>query len=933
MEERLQSLRTENSDLLSKVNLLESRLSQATSEATTYRRESSTAAQEIQRLQNKMERDAAEHKKVMAAMSALQNLEEDWRLQAEGTTALMEEEESRCMRAESRVKELESQLEDLKTVVTQKEATISSERERRLRAEQDVQRQLILLERTQRELALNSGRASALRAEGRKARKEVLEAAEYLREVAGIMQTSAVLSDSRSSVENIDSVSTFRGDNSRPDQCDAENRDSDTLGAKEISSVLQTIKNLTEVVRKVPQSHVTFESNMRRLESENSRLQRELEGIEIIHEDRLQRLHAEIRQLEEQLRVTRGRDVVRTQVPSQDVAHLEQEIALLRDKCDRADRKEKECLLEIASLSEELERLRKHPQRVAPVSSETVDTELVEYVSKREHSSEVEYLNREVKTLREELDAVRHHRTVLQDSVSQLEGLVYRDETKDNSRESRHLNHRWSSADNSSTDQDFEYLRRQLVRYQRKQQATDELVSIYRKGLLGLYADGSFYGRLQHAGLKESKSSAVGVEIGWIEKDIALVRQCYLEEIELLEGQCDDLLVQIKQGESYRSELRVRLEDTLRALYRGSKGQVSEVISHQLEHMSSDLQSGQQQILSLTNQLSLLQRQGRMKCDKMVEDFAKALQGRDDALRRIKSMEDSSKKSAEASTATYQALTKELNETKSLVSRLRNEIDENNRLIKEKDRAVVQLRRELIDVDTQLETERKKRAALRKELSSSRPFSGEEGKEVSIPSSVSLSHVPDDESGARRVIDKTVVSHTTPVKSRPGDPETPPSIVEARKRSSSIPRRLASTTGSPAASRFRAESPYVHPLPGRHSRTSPVKYTNVARSLNPEDDKSGVSKGRHKVGEVERRAGSTGRITDHTVSSKMRTTRYTSYTSSESNRGETEGRSRRGPAGNSIPEWRDARERDLPAAVTSHAAKPPQRHKPPSPAY
>ena len=228
----------------------------------------------------------------------------------------------------------------------------------------------------------------------------------------------------------------------------------------------------------------------------------------------------------------------------------------------------------------------------------------------------MEYLNREVKTLREELDAVRHHRTVLQDSVSQLEGLVYRDETKDNSRESRHLNHRWSSADNSSTDQDFEYLRRQLVRYQRKQQATDELVSIYRKGLLGLYADGSFYGRLQHAGLKESKSSAVGVEIGWIEKDIALVRQCYLEEIELLEGQCDDLLVQIKQGESYRSELRVRLEDTLRALYRyfnsficytysvdelcsvyrGSKGQVSEVISHQLEHMSSDLQSGQQQV-------------------------------------------------------------------------------------------------------------------------------------------------------------------------------------------------------------------------------------------------------------------------------------------------------------------------------------------------
>jgi hypothetical protein len=63
-----------------------------------------------------------------------------------------------------------------------------------------------------------------------------------------------------------------------------------------------------------------------------------------------------------------------------------------------------------------------------------------------------------------------------------------------------------------------------------------------------------------------------------------------------------------------------------------------------------------------------------------------------------------------------QAITKELNESKSFISQLRTECDSLSRTMKEKDRAIIQLRRELIDVDTQLDSERRKRAAMRAAL-------------------------------------------------------------------------------------------------------------------------------------------------------------------------------------------------------------------------
>jgi hypothetical protein len=501
--------------------------------------------------------------------------------------------------AEERITQLLEQISELTSQLKQRDSSLSLEREKRLGTEQDLQRQNILLERTQRELNTQSTKSSALRAEGRRARKEIVQAAEYLREVAGILQASMAHSadvtlrltnDSLSyDLENIDTTTpsqralhsiprhpvvnglTGTGAGTSSGGTGVDSKDAaDPLGIKEISSVFETIKNLTQIVRQIPQNQLSLESTVRRYDTENQRLQRELDGIEVVYEDRIQRLESENHMLEEQVQVLKNREIGKME-ETRSVSQLQHENNLLRAKCDRADQKEKELLLEIASYSE--------------YSSKTergvVSQQLSQQQQQQHSSSEVDQLQREIKALQQELDAVRHHRTVLQDSVSQLELLVYRDSdeyhnTSHAQNYSASFTGSTSGATHAGVTGDVDQLALQLNRLERKQQSLDELIAVYRKGLLGLYADGSFYGSTQYSSLKSAHgfqgtaagSSGSGSGSGWIEREIELIKKSYVTEIEVLEKYCGSLSARVRQGESYCSELRVRLEDTLRALYK-----------------------------------------------------------------------------------------------------------------------------------------------------------------------------------------------------------------------------------------------------------------------------------------------------------------------------------------------------------------------------
>lgn len=253
------------------------------------------------------------------------------------------------------MQELEDKVTEMKATLSEKDAVANMEREKRMRAEQDLQRQLLLLDRTQRELTTTSQRASALRAEGRKARKEILDAAECLRDVAGILQaTSSVSGDTLQLEFNLDNDTDMSMISHRRDD-DEHVAEVDSLGVQEIIAVVTTIKSFGNIIRRVPQNQAAFETTLRRLEGENVRLQRELDSIEIVHDDRIQRLHSEIKQLEEQLRVVR-RNADTSKEASRTVAHLEHEITLLRERCNKSDRVEKEMVMEIATLTTALEK-------------------------------------------------------------------------------------------------------------------------------------------------------------------------------------------------------------------------------------------------------------------------------------------------------------------------------------------------------------------------------------------------------------------------------------------------------------------------------------------------------------------------------------------------------------------------------------------------
>jgi hypothetical protein len=561
--------------------------------------------------------------------------------------------------AEERITQLLEQISELTSQLKQRDSSLSLEREKRLGTEQDLQRQNILLERTQRELNTQSTKSSALRAEGRRARKEIVQAAEYLREVAGILQASMAHSadvtlrltnDSLSyDLENIDTTTPSQralhsiprhpvvngltgagaGAGTSSGGTGVDSKDAaDPLGIKEISSVFETIKNLTQIVRQIPQNQLSLESTVRRYDTENQRLQRELDGIEVVYEDRIQRLESENHMLEEQVQVLKNREIGKME-ETRSVSQLQHENNLLRAKCDRADQKEKELLLEIASYSE--------------YSSKTERGVVSQQLSQQQQhsSSEVDQLQREIKALQQELDAVRHHRTVLQDSVSQLELLVYRDSdeyhnTSHAQNYSASFTGSTSGATHTGVTGDVDQLALQLNRLERKQQSLDELIAVYRKGLLGLYADGSFYGSTQYSSLKSAHgfqgtaagSSGSGSGSGWIEREIELIKKSYVTEIEVLEKYCGSLSARVRQGESYCSELRVRLEDTLRALYksvilsplpslpslphlpllslsprlsphdlsRNGKNYTNEILSHQLEHLAVELTNSQQKV-------------------------------------------------------------------------------------------------------------------------------------------------------------------------------------------------------------------------------------------------------------------------------------------------------------------------------------------------
>jgi hypothetical protein len=199
---------------------------------------------------------------------------------------------------------------------------------------------------------------------------------------------------------------------------------------------------------------------------------------------------------------------------------------------------------------------------------------------------EIVSLKSEAEAQRKELHAVSHHRGILRDTIEQQEKFIRSkidsvvSAAISNLSSSRNMfPERMSAAEQQNPAspssrqrhplprdlENDEHNRRQIARYRARALAMEELVVIYRSGILALYADGKSYGAAQYS----TEVSAAGVSgSGWIEHEISTIKRSFEEEIRVLDSDNVELRGKLQQSSSYISELRKRFEENIKVLYR-----------------------------------------------------------------------------------------------------------------------------------------------------------------------------------------------------------------------------------------------------------------------------------------------------------------------------------------------------------------------------
>ena len=135
---------------------------------------------------------------------------------------------------------------------------------------------------------------------------------------------------------------------------------------------------------------------------------------------------------------------------------------------------------------------------------------------------------------------------------------------------------------------------RQIARLRARVSCMEEVINMYRAGIMALYPDGSSYGAAQFAGLGNTHGSlphsaqvpnkphssqqqqqqqqqptlADVLSNTWLPRELALVRRSFEEEIRLLDCEVLEMKGKLKQNVSYVAELRKRFEDNMKILYR-----------------------------------------------------------------------------------------------------------------------------------------------------------------------------------------------------------------------------------------------------------------------------------------------------------------------------------------------------------------------------
>lgn len=193
-------------------------------------------------------------------------------------------------------------------------------------------------------------------------------------------------------------------------------------------------------------------------------------------------------------------------------------------------------------------------------------------------------------------------------------------------------------------------LHKRIQRLQVKSSGLDEILAVYRRGILGLYPDGATYGAAQYGGFhrlvgsrdhhsNQSHSLSININVHWIEKEITDVRNCYEEELRLYEVEVSDLRSRLRQSNSYSAELRRRFEDNVKTIYRANKTQNADEIVQHVSFLNASLDQLQSDLETLQQSFASEKLQYNKKHSVLVEDIIRSLQARDVAVQVVNQLD------------------------------------------------------------------------------------------------------------------------------------------------------------------------------------------------------------------------------------------------------------------------------------------------------
>jgi len=300
--------------------------------------------------------------------------------------------------------------------------------------------------------------------------------------------------------------------------------DADPFDLNELNSVMQQVSSITTWIHSLSQERMDLDSTIRKLVNEKNRLTTDLNSLENIHEARIHRIKSDHKVIEDNLSeyIARFGEIHKPSgstgvaLPFADRANIiqsESKIAQLESLLEYERSEREKTLSENRSLRNNLDNTLQELQKYTGTrKSIKYNEQTAVYIS-----DEVETLRSEILSTRHEYNAVCHHRSILRETIEMLEKEIsQQNETVADLKHiiSTELPSRFSRVDNNQDNDDL--LKKQNHRYRTKLNMLEELMAIYRNGVISLYPDGSSYGAAQF--------SMNTSNLNWVEKELNTIK-------------------------------------------------------------------------------------------------------------------------------------------------------------------------------------------------------------------------------------------------------------------------------------------------------------------------------------------------------------------------------------------------------------------------